>query len=114
MMETISYTRSGSGYLLGETVRYTSQRYGKLVVIHPGFRSDGATGAKDISSLGWWVHDYLCEFGQFSDGSLCTNWQASMILHDILVEEGRWFRARSWFAATWLFGGGKARENGMW
>ena len=93
---------------------YYSWRYDKFVTVKAGFESDGATGARDINSLSWWVHDVLCDFGVFDDGTPCTNWQASMILSDILKAEGRWFRARSWFVATWLFGGGKARDNGMY
>lgn len=93
---------------------YYSSRYNKFVLVPQGFVSDGATGAFDINSKGWWVHDVLCEEGTWRDGTPINNWQASMVLHDILVMEGRWFRARSWFIATWLFGGGKARENGMY
>ncbi len=107
---------------------YYSKRYKKTLTVPCGFWSDGATGAKDIKgphpvrvgpdvfykSRAWLVHDKLCNLGKWNDGSLCTNWQASMVLHDILAKEGRWFRARSWFVGTWLFGGGKARDNSMW
>ncbi len=86
----------------------------KSVTVPAGYPSDGATGARDIDSDGWWVHDKLCDTGKFDDGSACTNLQASMILYDILKSEGRWFRARSWLVTTWLFGGGKARDNGMY
>lgn len=74
-------------------------------------RSDGATGAFDIISNGWWVHDKLCNTGVFHDESPCTTLQASTILSDILRSEGRWFRAISWFLPTWIFGGGKTRKN---
>lgn len=93
---------------------YYSSRYKKRVTVRKGYPSDGATGARDIDSEAWWVHDKLCDTGKFDDGTPCTNWQASMILKDILKSEGRWFRARSWFIATWLLGGGKARDNGMY
>ena len=76
-------------------------------------RSDGATGAFDLNSKSWWVHDRLCNTGLFDDGSKCSNLQASTIIYDILKNEGRWFRARTWFAATLLFGGGECRKNGM-
>ncbi len=101
-------------YILAKSIWYISARYGKEVLVPKGYQSDGATGARDIDSRGWWVHDVLCEYGVFYDGTPCTNWEASMILHDILRQEGRWFRARSWFIATWLMGGGEARKNGMW
>lgn len=101
------------GYLVLENIAYHSTRYQKFITIKAGDKSDGATYAKDIDSFSWLVHDDLCNFGVFEDGSICNNWQASKILSDILKEEGRWFRARSWFIATWLVGGGKARSNGM-
>ncbi|MEJ1409387.1 MAG: hypothetical protein RPU60_04100 [Candidatus Sedimenticola sp. (ex Thyasira tokunagai)] len=79
-----------------------------------GYRSDGASGAMDIRSLGWWVHDMLCDRGTWDDGTPCTNWEASTVLADILRDEGRWARSLYWWGATWLLGGGKARDNGMW
>jgi hypothetical protein len=108
----------GSGRVLGYQVikdyHYFSPRYKKHVVARTTDKPyDGATGAIDINSYGWLIHDVLCRDGCFSDGSKCTNWQASTILSDILKSEGRWFRARSWFITTWLLGGGKARKNGM-
>jgi len=90
-----------------------NSRYGKLVTAKKGMKSDGATYALDLNSRSWWIHDQLCNTGLFDDGSLCSNLQASSIIYDILKDEGRWFRARSWFIATLLFGGGKARKNGM-
>lgn len=99
-------------YHLKNTIIYYS-RYGKEIYVPKGYQSDGATGAIDIDSKGWWVHDYLCDQGTFADGSPCTNLQASTILSDILKNEGRWFRARSWFLMTFLFGGGECRANGM-
>lgn len=100
-------------YFRDTHLTYYSRRYSKRISVPKGYKSDGATGAIDIDSDGWWVHDKLCDTGKFDDGTPCTNWQASMILKDILKSEGRWFRARSWFVMTYLFGGGKARDNGM-
>lgn len=94
-------------------IKYFSPRYKKFVTVPKGYVSDGATGASDIYSKAWWVHDMLCDRGTWDDGTPVTNWQASSVLSDILKDEGRWFRARTWFVATWLFGGGKARDNGM-
>ena len=101
------------GYRLAENIAYFSVRYGKWIGAEKGDRSDGATSAKDIDSFGWIFHDELCSGGAFEDGTECTNWQASHVLTDIMKDEGYWFRTRSWFVATWLFGGGKARKNGM-
>lgn len=99
-------------YVLLRAINYSS-RYGKEVFVPAGRRSDGATGAWDIISEAWWVHDELCNIGKFKDDSPCTNLQASTVLYDILRSEGYWFRARTWFTATLLFGGGKARDNGI-
>lgn len=101
-------------YVRDIEIVYYSKRYDKYVTVPVGYVSDGATGARDIESISWWVHDKLCDFGLFDDGTPCNNWQASTILSDILKSEGRWFRARSWFIMTWLFGGGLARDNGMY
>jgi len=65
---------------------------------------DGATGAMDIDSFGWLFHDVLKRDKCFWDGSKCTNWQASQVLSDILKSEGRWFRSRTWFFSTLLWG----------
>ena len=106
--------KGGFNYAITEDVFYYSERYDRCVIAYKGEVFDGATGAIDIDSKSWLIHDVLCRDGCWSDCSPCTNWQASQVLKDILKEEGRWFRARSWFVATWLFGGGKARENGMY
>ena len=101
-------------FLLLESIIYHSTRYDKSIYLKKGMRSDGATWAVDVISKGWWVHDELCNTGRFSDGSKCSNWQASRILSDILKSEGYWFRSKSWLFATFLFGGGKARDNGLY
>lgn len=95
----------GKGYRLHAPIVYHSPRYCKLVTVEAGFVSDGGSGpAEDIVSEAWWVHDKLCTTWKFDDGTPCSNRQASLVLYDILKREGRWFRARSWFLATWLYG----------
>lgn len=79
-----------------------------------GYISDGASGAIDIQSEGWKVHDWLKgnwlgigpnPYGcKWDDGTECTNKQASYVLHDILKAEGRGIRAKYWFTATYLWG----------
>lgn len=96
-------------YKLLETISYYSKRYKKYVICEAGMRSDGATGAFDVISNSWWVHDRVCNTGTFSDGSKCSTMQASAMLCDILRSEGRWFRSVSWFLPTLMFGGGKTR-----
>jgi len=102
-------------YRLDREIVYVS-RYGKTITVPAGYVSDGATGPgiPDLTSRAWWVHDVACDRGEFDDGTPITNLQASTILHDILEEEGRYVRAKLWWVGTWLFGGGKARANGMW
>ena len=105
----------GKKYELFVEITYHSHRYDKWVTVPPGYRSDGATGAKDLpESISWWVHDILCETGIFDDASACTNWQASMILRDILCEEGYKVRKRTWTWATFLFGGWGLKKRNGW
>lgn len=93
---------------------YYTARYQKFVTVERGFPSDGATGAIDVCSKAWLTHDKLCKTGRFNDGSLCTNWQASMIIGDILSDDcNRRVRRWTWPIATLLFGGGQCRKNGM-
>lgn len=111
-------------YTLDKTIVYHSGRYNKTVTVPKGFVSDGATYALDICPKSWYVHDWMCgswlgrgplpRGGVFDDGSKMTNWQCSKIFSDILKEEGYLLIPHTRFWATWLFGGGKARDNGMW
>ena len=100
------------GYKLDKDVRYYSKRYDKWVLAKAGLY-DGATMAIDINSFSWLFHDALCNFGVFEDGSKCTNWQASMVLSDILRAENRPIRSFWWFVGTFVAGGGQARKNGL-
>lgn len=104
---------SDGNYRLNKTIKYTSPRYGKTSTVPAGRISDGATGAMDIVSRGWWIHDELCKRGKWDDGTKLTNWQCSQVLQDVLTEEGRRLQGHRWFWATWLLGGDKARKNGM-
>jgi hypothetical protein len=103
-MNTISYHQTENGYVLDAPLVYYSRRYRKTITCPTGMRSDGASGpAVDIASVSWWAHDRLCETHTWDDGTRCDAWAAAWVLHDILVEEGRWFRARSWWLATGLW-----------
>jgi hypothetical protein len=93
----------GGGYQVVHEIVYRSPRFRKIATVPVGYISDGATGAEDIASESWFVHDILCARGKWDDGTKCSNWQASWVLHDILLSEGRWFRARTWFIATLIF-----------
>ena len=114
VISTIDFSILDNGkYQLNEAIAYTSPRYGKTAIVPAGYVSDGATGAMDIASRAWFVHDILCERGFWDDGTPLTNWQCSTVLYDILSEEGRKWQAVRWRYATLLFGGGKARKNGI-
>lgn len=96
--------REDGQYVLLEKMVYYSPRYGKTITCESGFVSDGATGAEDLVSEGWWIHDKARKTRQWDDGSPCDAWQSSLVLHDILRAEGRWFRAKTWGLATYLHG----------
>lgn len=100
-------------YMILETVTYYSPRYNRRVTVTKSTVRDGASGAFDIHSLSWWVHDELCDRGRWDDKTPVTNWQASCVLSDILHNEGRRFRARTWLFATFFFGCKNARKQGM-
>ena len=117
------------GYKLGGSkkwirtlaIRYISPRYGRWVIVPVGYESDGATGALDVPSNAWWVHDKLCDDGCWHDGVKVTRWQASMVLHDILRSEARCegdilkrFRAKYWFLATYYFGCFRTKRRWFW
>lgn len=101
-------------YILPYRIVYQSRRYGKVVIVPKGYKSDGATGAWDIWSESWWVHDKICEDGTWADGTPVKAWQAASVLSDILRAEGRWARAVYWKYATLFLGCVKAKANGWW
>jgi hypothetical protein len=103
----------GGKYRLDKEIVYFSPRYQKTITVPCGRISDGATGAMDITSRGWWIHDELCIKGCWDDGSKLSNWQCSQVLQDVLKSEGRYWQSKRWFWATWVFGGGAARDNGL-
>ena len=91
-------------YRLLEQIEYFSERYEKWVVVEVGFVSDGATGAADLTTRAWWLHDKVCVTKKFADGSRCNRWQGSMILSDTLWEDGYRPQAILWFVPTLLGG----------
>ena len=94
-------------YINPSSWTYHNERFNKDRTVPAGYPSDGASGpAVDIYSRGWWVHDVLTDpdYMRWDDGTPCPNRDASLVLHDILMAEGRWIRARTWFVATYLWG----------
>ena len=100
-------------YIADETYRYFSTRYNEWVVIYAGYHSDGATGAYDIRSSAWFIHDKLCEEAKWHSGKPVTAWQAAAVLGDILRAEGRYMRGIYWPITTFLLGCKAPRQNGL-
>ena len=78
------YREVEDGYRLNEKITHDSKRYNQTTTSYKDDFSDGATGAFDIFSEAWWHHDKLCNTGKWDSGDKCTNWQASMVLFDVL------------------------------
>lgn len=89
---------------------YHSKRYDKFITIPPGYQSDGATYAPDLSRTAFFVHDRICQHGKFDDDTPVTNWQASAIYYDILGQKGFWFRKYHRRFFTFLGGGEKLKK----
>ena len=113
-MTHIKWKRVGDGYESANPYTYYSPRFNRSVTVPEKLYSDGATGAKDVKSDAWGVHDVICRYGKWDDGTLIDNFTASTVLGDILWRDGFWFRSIYWWFATYLLGGGAARDNGMW
>ena len=99
-------------YVLCEPIYYYSKRYKKNLTVPEGYHSDGASGALDIHSAGWWVHDKICDNPMWDDCVKITAYQAAQVLSDILFSEGRYFRSLYWKWSTLFFGCFNARKNG--
>ena len=100
-------------YYNKKEISYYSKRYNKWKTVPEDYPSDGATFAVDIYSDAWWVHDILKDHGTWNHDVPCSNIEASYVLYDILISEGRWYRARRWFVATLVFGEIKRYFSGV-
>jgi hypothetical protein len=90
-------------YILPYDIHYYSKRYNKFVYVPKGFVSDGATGAIDIYTEAFFIHDWLLETKKFNDDTNCSWFQANLIMYDVLQEEGRYIRSYVWFFATTIY-----------
>lgn len=107
--------RSDGLYVCTETYNYYSPRYQERITVYEGTVRDGASGAIDIVSSAWWIHDEICArepVPAWDSGKLISAWEAAMVLRDILKAEGRWARAFYWRWFTFAFGCKAARKNG--
>ena len=91
-------------YRLPYTIKYYSVKYAEHVTVPEGYESDGATGAMDIWTESFWVHDLLCERHTWDSGAHCTSKQAAEVLADILWREKRYLRSLVWYLAVRCFG----------
>lgn len=89
-------------YVSLEDYTYFSKRFNKSITITKEFISDGATGAKDINSMSWWIHDALSEWEHWDDGSFCSIYDSSLVIYDVLKSEDRYIRAPLWFIGTFV------------
>ncbi len=97
-------------YILLEKLIWLDKATDKFITVPKYFISDGASGAIDIKSKGWWIHDWLCEENGYDDGTYCNNWNASRILSGILFSERRPFRSLYWRVSTFILGGKHLRK----
>lgn len=114
---------------------------GWFVLIPKDRESDGATWARDLGAEergwrklwstvvsyfmdtpkdkitdAWFCHDEICLNGYVAiNGTkvLVSNFSCSLCLSLLLWRDGYKMESFTWFFATFLFGGGKARKNGM-
>ena len=95
------------------TDQITERYKDKSVTCYVGELSDGATNAIDLCPIAFFCHDKLCKTGLWDDGTPCTNLEASNLYSKLLWREGHYLPAIYRWPATWLFGGGQARKNGL-
>lgn len=108
-------------YRLLRTILVTDQDTGRTITVPKGYEVDGATYALDDPrlALAWTIHDWVCEFTKWDDGSGITAWEAARILWILIrlaAQEFKvlWFygRAWGWNVMTFAFGCVKTRKNG--
>ena len=79
-MKQVRYKRVGDGYESLSSYVYYSPRFNRTLTVPTGFYSDGATGARDVDTDAWWVHDVICRYGKWDSGELIDNFTASTVL----------------------------------
>ena len=105
----LGYHKEKGLYILDEDIVYLSPRYNKFLTVKAGATSDGATGALDIFSMSWWVHDEICKTCKWDDGEKISALQAALVLFDILWQEKHYLRSIYWGVTTFLAGCKKCR-----
>jgi len=114
-MIPIQFNKVGGVYVsYGGNYVYYSPRYDKRLTIPNGYPSNGADTVRDICPTGFFCHDFCCNEGMWDNGSKMCNREASFIYYDILVafKVPKMIAMIRWIG-TFLFGGGRARKNGI-
>lgn len=93
-------------------VKLVYEAHGHTFTTPKGYPSDGATGAIDIYSMGWFAHDRACDVGEWDDGWPMHPSEASEMLGWYLKQEGRHIRDGLWKRMTFWFGPRELGETG--
>jgi len=106
--------RTHKGYVVfREPEDYFSMRYKKKISIKLDDTFNGADFYFDLDSWFWPLHDIIKRDGKWSDGSHCSNWQASTVAFDILWSEKRYIHAPIVFIGTLVGGYTKQLFKGL-
>jgi len=103
----------GKWFVIKQPDDYFSKRYSKKLSIVSTDEFDGATFYFDLDSWFWPWHDVAKRDRKWSDGTHCSNWQASVVAFDILWQEKRYIHAPIVFTGTLLWGYTKQFFKGL-
>jgi len=104
----------GDGYETVGAYKAYIKMFNRHIDVPDRMYSDGATSAPDLKHTdSWLIHDAVCRYGKWADGTLISNFVASTILATELWKDGYRKESFYWWWATYLKGGGQARKNGM-
>lgn len=125
-IKKFNYHKIGGVYIKDGEYLFYSHRYKQYLLIPDGYPSNGADIVEDICGKCFFIHDFICNEGRWLNGDLISNWQASFVYYDLLKEHFSLLQGQGLFPriyngalpywrwiGTFLFGGGKARKNGM-
>lgn len=116
-----------------QIIAYTDKDTGKTLTVPPRYLSDGATRGFDVCPPSFFAHDWGCgnyfgmgpipKGGVWDDGTRMTNYELSSLHSRMLRDCAKGkscprklllYAMSIWrWPATFLFGGGVARNNGM-
>ena len=112
-MELIKCREVNGCYLSTEKYVYYSARYNQYLTIPARYPSDGATMATDTEQTAFFLHDLICDRGEWDSGAKISVWVASCVYSIVLYETGHKVKAFTRWLPTFLFGGGACKKNGL-